>query len=279
MASLNVDDLFNMLMENNDIWSANLVLKNNFNKNVGDEDSFKRFFDFSIKIAKWNINLASRSTFLEQAKSALVFFSENGELKNETIELIQACQNEIASVQVEIDSVEQQLEAKRINEIKEKNIDLLSNLIECKMPLQKCEDQEQFHDLLKQIKNTEEQIHISFLDNEQKLLFDELTKEYPELIKNKLNEFERTRLKGYNKTAVTEFNEVFEQFKQNEDKYKNNIIELKRLVAKRLFRFETDQLYNETLIYYNHVYSYIFGSLDEEGKYRLTELAISTDKR
>lgn len=279
MATLSIEELFSQLIEKNDFWSANLLLKNSFNRNVEDVESFKRFFDFSLKVARWNINLDSRITFLEQAKSGLIIFSENVDINDDILKLIQSCQKEIAATHEDIEKIEQELVVKKNNEIQQNNINLLSKLIDCKMPLQNCSTQEQFHELLIDIKNTEELIQVSYLDVEQKSLFDDLTKEYPELIKNKLNEIERKRLREYNKTAVAEFNAVFGKFKNNEDKYKNNLVELKRLVANRLFIFEADQLYNETLIFYNHVYSYIFGSLDEEGKYRLTELAIDTEKK
>ncbi|PAM91453.1 hypothetical protein B4N84_28255, partial [Flavobacterium sp. IR1] len=142
------------------------------------------------------------------------------------------------ATQEEIEIAEQELENRRIQNIKELNVELLSTLVEYKLLLQKCIKQEQFHDLLEDIKSTEERIQIDFLETEQKLLISELTKEYPELIKNKLNEFEHAKVKENNKAAVAEFNEVFKQFKKDEDKYKNNLIQLKRLVS-RLFRFET----------------------------------------
>ncbi|PLT33628.1 hypothetical protein [Bacillus sp. V5-8f] len=267
------------LINNNDIYSANILLKNIFSKNVSDPLVFNKFFEFCMKISRWNIDLPSRTMFLDQADSALIFFSENTDITRETLEIIQKCQAEITEVKKEISSVHYIQEDKIVDELIEKNKECLLKLTEYKFKLQKCNNQNSFQELLKRIEFTENNIQKDLLEESQQKLYEELTKDYQQIISQKLNEFERLKVKAYNKKAVQDYYYVFQEFKRDEEKHKNNFVELKRLVGRRLFCYDANQLYSETMIYYNNVYSYIFSKLDDEGKYRLTELAIDTEKK
>ena len=51
------------------------------------------------------------------------------------------------------------------------------------------------------------------------------------------------------------------------------------LVSSTLFAFDAGRLFNETLIYYNHVYSFIFGKLDDDGKLALTRYSIECERK
>ena len=46
----------------------------------------------------------------------------------------------------------------------------------------------------------------------------------------------------------------------------------------KFFIFDTSKLFNESLIYYNHVYAIIFQEVNDNLKYKLTEWAITTVK-
>lgn len=65
--------LFQEFLTKNDIWQANLLIKNIFNKNIENRDVFQTFYEFSIKIANWNLDIPTRKLFLEQAFSAVIF--------------------------------------------------------------------------------------------------------------------------------------------------------------------------------------------------------------
>ncbi len=267
------------LLNNNDIYSANILLKNKFNHNISDPGAFLEFFNFCMKISRWNIDLPSRKMFLDQADSAVIFFSENTEITLETLELIRKCQHEITEVRNEITSVHSIQNDKQVNELVEKNKDSLTKLTEYKLTLQRCNNQKSFEGLLKMIEMAEQSIQPDLLEDSQQQLYEELTKDYQQIITNKLNEFEHLKTKAYNQNAVQDYYFVFQEFKKDEDKYKNSFVELKRLVGRKLFCYDASRLFSESAIYYNNVYSYIFSKLDDEGKYRLTELAIDTEKK
>ena len=53
---------------------------------------------------------------------------------------------------------------------------------------------------------------------------------------------------------------------------------LKNLLIDKLFSFSQEKLFPETLNYYNFVYSFIFGKLDNDGKLFMTECAINNKR-
>jgi hypothetical protein len=276
-----IDDqmsLFNEYFVKNEIWQANLLIKNIYNNNIGNLDVFQEFYEFSMKVANWNIDIPTRTMFLEQASSAVVFFSENAVLTKDVIDMIQVCQNEVDQLRGEITRIEHIQQDRRVKEAKEEQSEYLLELTDLKYALGRCRDQQDFNTLLEKIKIVEERINESLFSEQEKKLYEELTIDYPNVINQKINEFEKLKAKEYNKKAINDFNYVFNEFKKNEDRYKVSMIELKRLVKTRLFVYDAARLLNETLIYYNHVYSYIFGKLNEESKFRLTELAIEMEK-
>lgn len=43
--------------------------------------------------------------------------------------------------------------------------------------------------------------------------------------------------------------------------------------------FDASRLYNETLVYYNHVYNYILNELSDEEKFTLTKYAVMCERK
>jgi len=88
-----------------------------------------------------------------------------------------------------------------------------------------------------------------------------------------LKEFERIENVKYNQEAVAAYERIFNVFKdpQNTTYHPNQIIEL--------FTFDSSRLFNETLIYYNHVYNFILSKLSDEEKLAITKLAIIAEKK
>ena len=93
-----------------------------------------------------------------------------------------------------------------------------------------------------------------------------------------MRELEYKKNVAYNKQAADSFAKAFNQFRNNESKYKNQT-QLFSLVSTTLFAYDASRLFNETLIYYNHVYSYIFSKLDDDGKLALTRFSIECERK
>ena len=67
------------------------------------------------------------------------------------------------------------------------------------------------------------------------------------------------------------------EYKKEPSKYKDEST-LKALMTTKFFAFDTSKLFNESLVFYNHVYSLVFQEASDHLKYKLTEWALNTVK-
>ena len=116
------------------------------------------------------------------------------------------------------------------------------------------------------------------LTSEQKTHYDQLNKSCTDTISAKMRQLEYKDNIDYNKKAVNAYNSAFTSFKNNESRYKDKS-QLFGLVSTTLFAYDAGRLFNETLIFYNHVYSYIFNKLDDNGKLELTKYSIECERK
>lgn len=273
-----VIDLFNELIKKNEIWDAHTVGKNLYNKDLSNKELFAKYFNFVVAVSGYPIEIETRKYFINEAETALLFFSENVDMSDDALNLIiesrrKLINNANAIKDLELKHSVQQQDA-RINE----NNSSLSELVALKGKLYGAVSQEQFDKLLIEVSNIESSIHKESFTNDQKALYDSLTKEYSQIVSKKMTDLNRISCVEYNKTAMRDFKDAFNEFKANEEKYINSQSQLFNLVSKRLFSHDASLLFNETLIYYNHVYSYIFSKLDDDGKFWLTQISIDTER-
>ena len=106
----------------------------------------------------------------------------------------------------------------------------------------------------------------------QKKDYDGLTKRLSKIIEEKNKDFERQKNVQYNSDAINTYERLFKAFCNKNIEYnEGQIVDL--------FAFDTTRLFNETIVYYNYVYSFIFNRLDDESKVKMTRLAILTEKK
>ncbi|MDN5289990.1 MAG: hypothetical protein PWQ06_229 [Anaerophaga sp.] len=199
-------------------------------------------------------------------------------MSTEQLLFIKACRDKLIKTSNAIMELEQEIISKHNDKLVADNNELLTELVDYKNKLLSAKKQEDFDALLIKINEKENTLVKDALTNEQKALYDTLTKEYSVIISDKMMELNLLSNTEYNRTAVKDFKHVFDEFRENEAKYKNSQSQLFTLVSKRLFSYDPAKLFNETLIYYNHVYSFVFSKLDDEGKFRLTQISIDTEK-
>lgn len=83
----------------------------------------------------------------------------------------------------------------------------------------------------------------------------------------------------YNAKALLSFKQGMEEFINDSSfKKEKERDKLKSLLTIKLFSFNQEKLFPETLNYYNFVYSFIFGKLDNDGKLFMTECAINNKR-
>jgi hypothetical protein len=271
-------DLFEKLVSENSIWDAHTVGKNLYNRDLRNKDIFEKYFNFVILVGGYPIEIDTRKYFVTEAETALVFFCENSDMDLEQLNFIRKCRQQLMKVTNDIKELEYKILKEENEIIVGENNNCLSELATLKGKLFAANQQEQFDKLLLEVNKNENALKKEFLTGEQKELYDTLTKEYSEIISKRMDDLNQRNNVQYNKTAVKDFNHVFKEFRDNEAKYKNSESQLFALVSKRLFSYDASKLFNETLIYYNHVYSFIFSKLDDDGKFRLTQISIDTER-
>jgi hypothetical protein len=270
--------LFEQYKNSGKITEALLVGRNLFNRYPSNREVFNSYFDFLLFLAENLPSLSEKKDFAGQAGTALAFFSENAEVDAEVVNSISEHQQRLASVYSVIQAQKQEEQEKYNSAVNSENNSCLKQLISLKDKLHLANSQTEFDAILLEVGKIDTKIDKSAFDEKQAALYDRLTKEHTGLISDKMHELEYRKNTEYNKKAAEAYSEAFKHFNADEYRYKNQT-QLFELASKSLFAYDASRLFNETLIYYNHVYTYIFSKLDDDGKFNLTRFSIECEKK
>ncbi len=271
-------ELFKKLIDESSILDAQIVGKNGFCQNPGDVKCFRDYFDFCIKVANWPVEIETRSFFLSEAELAFNVFSEKCNLDEAMLKIVQNARSELVKVSVDINSFIQNQTQEEEDAAVKSNNKVLSELAKLKTELIQVGNQKQFDQVLIKMSELEDGLDKTILVPSQLKLYNSLTRDFSSLVSQKMAEISHAEDIEYNKDAADSFKKAFDLFKANEDKYKKSDSELYGLVSQYLFAFDAKRLFNECLVYYNHVYTYIFNKLDDDGKFRFTQLSFDAPK-
>lgn len=270
-------ELFNSYKDAGKLSEALLVGRNIFNRKPDNDEIFDVYYSFICTLAETLPSIVDRSHFADEASMVLAFYTENAVLCESVVSNILTCQSRLNNIYSEINRVQQEKEEKNKKKIESHNFECLKNFYMLKDKLQAVSTQVDFDAILAQLRQVDTDIIKDNFTNEQSESYDKLTKDYTDLISIKMRELEYKNNVAYNRKAADSFAMAFKEFCSNEDKYKNQT-QLFSLVSKTLFAYDVSRLFNETLIYYNHVYSYIFSKLDDDGKLAITRFSIECER-
>ena len=273
-----MNSLFLEYKEAGKITEALLVGRNMVNKNPGDDECVSAYVDLLLSLAEKLPSLNERKNFIGQANVALSFYEENAELTPEVIDKISSYRSKMGELAVMIDDEEIAKENDGLRQIELENAKLIKQLFSIMQKIASAKSKDDFDKNLREISLIDTRIEHDYLNEEQKVLYDQLNRECTDIISSKMRELEHISNVEYNKKAVEAYDSAFKKFRNDESKYKNQT-QLFALVSSTLFAFDAGRLFNETLIYYNHVYSFIFGKLDDDGKLALTRYSIECERK
>lgn len=262
-----------------DIDNALLVGRNIVNRTPSDREGVKAYFDFLIELAENLPALDDRRDYSDQAEVILAYVSENAEISEEYILMLSEMRNKVNEVSRKITEAENKKIEDIISKIEHSNSQSIKKIYSVCEELKEVDNQEDFEKYMIILNEEDSLIDKEYLSDELKQQYDILTKECTELISKKMQEIEHQDNIKYNSNAVDVFSEVFEKFRDNESLYKKDMNALQELVSDTLFHFETQRLFSETLIYYNHIYQFIFEKMEEEGRLALTRFAVEASKK
>ena len=270
--------LFEEYKNSGKISDALLIGQNVFNKNPGNKTAFEAYFSYLCHLAENLPSPNDKMKFAEQAGVVLAFFSENANLDQEILAFISDQRARIDKINSDLDEEYRSKSEEYRKNIEQANSQSIKKLFSLKDRLLSATTQKDFEKILSEVGMVDSEISKDYLTSEQNETYEALTKEHTDIISEKMRELEYKKNVAYNKKAADAFADAFNKFKADESKYKNHT-QLFTLASKTLFAYDASMLFNETLIYYNHVYSYIFSKLDDDGKLALTRYSIECERK
>lgn len=251
---------------------ALLVGQNMVNRNPGNEEMFEAYFDYLIYIME-SSEIDAAKVYLQQATSVLAFFSENVEINKNIVELILNKENELKDAADALLHKQEIEERKAIRDEVVYHNDALSLLEQLLDKITKCNSEKDFNIYINDLGRIDQSINRDQLSTSQEKKYTELTRRSSEVISSRMAYFENLKNRDYNIKAIEAYEKVFNMFRNGK------VIEDHKDALQSLFIFDTSRLYNETLVYYNHVYNYILGKLSDEDKFKMTKYAIICEKK
>lgn len=265
-------NLFRQYVSKGNISEALLVGHNLLNKNRDNKDIFDLYFDFLLCLAS-DKEAENGGKYIQQAEAALTFFSENADMSEDVVHYIQTKEEDLIQVYSVIEEERKEKEIELLRAKIKANDDTLSSIKKFAGKLLEAGKKEELDNILEQIGKMDTEIEKEYLVERQQKEYQILTRQCSDSVSVKLKAFERKENVEYNLRAIEAYEKVFKYFKGNE------VISEHKEVVKNLFAFDAARLFNETLVYYNHVYSYILSKLNDEEKFKLTKLAIVSEKK
>lgn len=270
--------LFSRYINEGKIPEALMIGRNSFNRDPQNKEVFCAYYDLLCSLAESLPALDDRRQFAEQASITLSFFTENADMSEELLDNIMVFQKRLDDVFVKLQEEQAATETAQEEKLEVKNRTNLAKLSDIGNELRSVKDQKGLDKLLSELAQLDADLDQDAFTPEQREYYDIKTKEFSELISETMRVLEREKNLAYNKKAAESFKKAFEMFRGDEGKYKSRT-QLFSLVSSTLFGYDASRLFNETLIYYNHVYSYIFSKLDDDGKFALTKYSIECERK
>ena len=274
----NMSNLFEKYRSAGNDEAALMVANNEFNKAPGDKAAFEQYFSFVCSLGTSLPSLLDRQAALDKAAVALEYFKENAELDEKLVEGILAKQTSLEDCYEALAREDNELMKKQALDVENENNTVLKRLFDLRDELQEVKTRDAFDDVLNRIRLEDGKLDQDAFTEEQKRVYDTLSRAHTSLITGKTAELEREENMDYNSRAVSFFADAFSKFKKDENRYTKNEDALKSLADTYLFAFDANRLLPATVAYYNYIYQYIFDKLSEDGKLFLTRLATEKDR-
>ena len=272
-----MSELVKKLQEEGRFVDAYIVAKNALSKDIGNAELFQHFIDLALEIAMYDIIFDERKQYVSDANSALALFAENVDMSEAALAMIKQAKARVTETFLAVCQEEEVYFAQQAGSVREKNTELLNQLVDIYNRIKSAKDQSQFEKILSEVSQVEAQLAKEVFSADQQTSYEMLSKSFSQAISEKMEELNRNELLDYNKRAVSCFNDVLQAFKRDSGKYKNES-NLKALMTSKFFVFDSSKMFNETLVFYNHVYSVVFQDVNDTLKFKLTEWALRTDK-
>jgi len=266
-----------------------LVLKNQYSRHPGCKNRFINYCSFCITKSKEIDSIQEAVAYLDAASVAIDVYSEKSRLNAAKVSLISKLKEMVESqyqvlheriTEAENLQAKSQAEAEksRIKSIEQENQSTLESISDLQIKLKTVRNQQQFDDCIKRLTDLDNSLIKDFFTEEQNKLYTTLSEKYSVLVSDKMAELQKKKDEEYNRKALIAFRDVFTKVRENE-KALANFDSSAREYVKPLFSYSMNRLSSEVQIYYNHVYSYIFAKLKDDGKFEITKMSLEINTK
>lgn len=145
--------------------------------------------------------------------------------------------------------------------------------------LDEVETEKEFDALLDDVKKAEKKLKVSSMDEKEKDAYDRLIDLYAAKISSRTRDFENAELTRYNIECLDSLKNLMQAFRKSRRKFISHFDLLEPLLCERMFSIDTSKLFSATSEYYEYCYAYIFTRLNNEDKYAMARLALTTPKK
>ena len=261
-------------MRERKISEALLVGQNIFNQNSGNTEIFEKYVEVLLDLATdYHTPIAICRSYCDKAELAVEFYAENVELHEDLVYEIIHIKEHIYEIRMDLDARENEERKAFVKKKIEENDQILNVLQKLMQKLIQITQKEEFDKVLEQIQQLDEVLNKEYLVERQEKMYQQISGKCANLVDTKIQYFNHKNKAEYNLKALEAYEKAYKLLK-NAD----NIADSEEII-KNLFIFDASKLFNETLVYYNHVYSYILSKMDDKGKFNLTKLAIHCEKK
>lgn len=254
-------DLFNKYVKQNKITEALLLGQNMLSRDCKRE-SLELYLNLLFQLINYEKQIELIQRNCDQGYDAISYFCDNALLD----------ENDIIYVKNQKSILDSLVDEKIIKPKLIFNKDALSLIGKLADKVLVVNSEQDLNKVIEQIKSIDERVDSSYFSFDEKKKYESLTNKCSSNINLKIEHFENLKKIDYNNKAVAAYSDAYEFFKKgnNFDDHSN--------IIKGLFSFDNSKLFSETIIYYNHVYSYIFNKLSDDDKLNLTKVAINMQK-
>lgn len=271
-------DLLRKSVEEYDIEKAIVIGRNLVNRDPNDKEAVQCFLDFLFELADTLPVLDERRDFLNQGKMILSFIEENAQLDPDYLEWIISYSEKASEIDKKIVEAEDEKNSKIVSEIEMSNNKSLMKIHELCDSLKTVTTQDRFDEMMKEFIEIDRGIEKDYLTKMDQQQYEQLSKLCSDTISERMQVIERNKNIDYNNEAIDSYKVAYQDFCKSESTYKSNLPTLMHMLKDKLFSFETNRLFPETIIYYQEIYKRIFDRLPDEGKEMITKASINANK-
>lgn len=265
-------------MEKDDYDKARAIILNLLQDRPSSYKYLEGYVDFIEKVFDRS-DVVTKEKYLELYKKSKNRFLTYGRLGLNRLTNMDILDARIESLRSLYNEARIAFEEENKSTYKKTNEEILAYLETELNQLDEVQTEKEFDDLLDDVKKAEKKLKVSSMDEKEKDSYDRLIDLYAAKISSRTRDFENAELTRYNIECLDSLKNLMQAFRKSKRKFISHFDLLEPLLCEKMFNYDTSKLFSATSEYYEYCYSYIFTRLNNDDKYTMARLALTTAKK